>query len=226
MNTPAEDGTMTSTTSGATVRRALRRTSILLAMLLTATVGVVTLSQSAASAAPIANSVNQTAFIWNCPTGAPGCFPGPQTRVGDVRVGDPIADLCHGSFGGNLKNLVWNRTGRTGAAERTGFLYQSNLRSKSQRDSCYTGGVELTAIFEGAIQRLCPYATCGRTGSVPRDNRNWVMREFCNVDRGSVNWRLVVAYNRTTNGPLTAGFVDQSTLDDPFRRTQVNCDLI
>ncbi|MEH1125606.1 hypothetical protein [Micromonospora sp. CPCC 206061] len=82
-----------------------------------------TLSQSAASAAQIPNSVNQTAFIWNCPTGAPACFPGAQTRVGDVRVGDPIADLCHGNFNGRLKNLVWNQTGRAGAAERTGFLY-------------------------------------------------------------------------------------------------------
>jgi hypothetical protein len=225
MNGSAEHGRMTSTTS-VTARRALRRASVLLVTLLTATVGVVTVSQSAAAAAPIANSVNQTAFIWNCPTGAPACFPGPQTRVGDVRVGDPIADLCHGNFDGRLKNLIWNQTGRTGAAERTGFLYQSNLVSRTQRDSCYTGGVGLAAVFLGATQRLCPYATCGRTGSVPRDNTNWVMREFCNVDRGGVNWRLVVAYNRSTNGPLTAGFVDESALDDPFRRTQVNCDLI
>lgn len=217
---------MTTTNNRVTIRGALRRASILLAAVLSATAGVVAMSQSASSAAPISNSVNQTAFIWNCPTGATGCFPGPQTRVGDVRVGDPIADLCHGNFNGRLKNLVWNQTSRAGAAERTGFLYQETLVSKTQRDSCFTGGVQLTAIFEGATQRLCPYDTCGRTGTVPRDNTNWVMREFCNVDRDGANWRLVVAYNRTTNGPLTAGFVDESTLDDPFRRTQVNCDLI
>ncbi|MCW6006689.1 hypothetical protein K1W54_19185 [Micromonospora sp. CPCC 205371] len=217
---------MTSTISGATVHRALRRVAIVLATLLAARAGAVPLPPAAGGAAPISNSVDETAFIWNCPTGAPGCFPGPQTRVGDVRVGDPIADLCHGNFSGRLKNLVWNQTGRAGAAERTGFLYQSTLSSKSQRDSCYTSGVELTAIFLGATQRLCPYNTCGSTGRVPRDNMNWVMREFCNVDRGSVNWRLVVAYNKTTNGPLTAGFVNEAALDDPFRRTQVNCDLI
>jgi hypothetical protein len=58
------------------------------------------------------------AFVWNCPTGAPACFPGPQTRVGDVRTGDPIADLCHGNVDGRLKNLIWLSMGPRTARSR------------------------------------------------------------------------------------------------------------
>lgn len=214
------------TSANAATRRLLRRAAILVVALFAATVSAVAGSQTAASASPIANSVNQTAYIWNCPTGAPGCYPGAQTRVGDVRVGDPIADLCAGTFGGNQKNLIFNQTARSGAAERTGFLYRSTLSSKDQRDSCHTGGVGHSVVDNGANQRLCPYDSCGTTGTVPRNNGSWVLREFCFTYRSNVDWRLVVAYNTTTNGPLTAGFVRASQLDNPLNSAQYNCDFI
>lgn len=214
---------MTTSTSGAAI---LRRIPILLVALLAATVSAVTVSQPAANASPASNSVVRTAYIWNCPTGAPGCYPGAQTRVGDVRVGDPIADLCTGTFSGNQKNLIFNQTARGGAAERTGFLYRNNLFSDDVEDSCYTGGVAQSVVDRGATQRLCPYDSCGSTGTVPRNNSNWVLREFCYTFRSNVDWRLVVAYNRNTNGPLTAGFVRASQLDNPLNSAQYNCDFI
>lgn len=78
----------------------------------------------------------------------------------------------------------------------------------------------------GATQRLCPCDSCGCTGTAPRKNTNCVLREFCYTYRSNVDWRLVVAYNKNTNGPLTAGFVRASQLDDPPDSAQYNCDFI
>src|SRR6185312_14596592 len=119
-------------------QRLVRRVAVVVGGLLAMMVAVV----APAQAAPIENTVSATAFIWNCPVAAPGCFPGVQTRVGDVRVREPLRDVCTYSSGNTQQNLVFNRTTRGGAAERTGFLYRSLLNSQSQRDTCTGGGVQ------------------------------------------------------------------------------------
>jgi hypothetical protein len=222
MNAAIETRHMTSTVGGRPTNRSIQRCAVLLVALLTAMVGAFAVPGSPAYAAPIANTVTATAFIWNCPTGAPGCFPGAQTRVGDVRVNEPLTDVCTGNFGGNLKNLVWNRTTRVGAAERTGFLYRSFLRSASQTESCYTGGVFNFAEV-GTIQRLCPYFACGRVGAV-LNTSNPVLKDFCYVLSDGTEWRLIVTYDDRTRGPVTAGFIPLSELD-PFVPQQRNCRL-
>ena len=98
-------------------QRLVRRGAVIVGGMLAMTVAVV----APAQAAPIENTVSGTAFIWNCPVAAPGCFPGVQTRVGDVRVNEPLRDVCTYSSGNTQQNLVFNRTSRVGAAERTGF---------------------------------------------------------------------------------------------------------
>lgn len=225
MNAATQTRHMTATVTGTSTYRSIRRCSVLLVALLTAMVGAVAVAGSPASAAPIPNTVTATAFIWNCPTGAPGCFPGAQTRVGDVRVGDPLTDVCAGNFSGREKNLVWNRTSRGGAAERTGFLYRSFLRLNSpvnggQTDSCYTGGVFNFASV-GTIQRLCPYFACGRVGAVPNTN-NPVLKDFCYVLSDGIEWRLIVTFDDRSRGPVTAGFIPLSELN-PFVNQLNDC---
>lgn len=192
--------------------RTVRRASIFAVTLLMSLVGVVTFTGSAASAAPRINEVTQTAFIWNCPTGGPGCA-NVQTRVGDVRPAEPIADICQGAFSGREKNLIYNMTGRRGAAERTGFLYRENLQSPgAQTESCVSGGTFNNAPV-GVIQRLCPYLTCGETGRIT--SNQITLREFCDIRIDGVSWHLTVAVNPATGGPLTAGFIHADDLNNP-----------
>jgi hypothetical protein len=164
-----------------------------------------------AQAAPIQNTVSELAFIWNCPVQAPGCFPGAQTRVGDVRVNEPLLDVCTYSSGDRQQNLVFNRTSRGGAAERTGFLYRSFLNSDRQIDTCTGGGLQNSASGDVDIQRLCPYFSCGRTGDIDGFS---VLRDFCRIISDGTEWRLIVAFDNT-GGPLTAGFVPREGLN-PF----------
>lgn len=204
----------------------IRRSAITLVMLLTATVGIVALPGSAAYADPVDNRVTTTAYIWNCPTGAPGCYPGEQTRVGDVRVGDPLTDACRVTFGSREKNLVYNRTNRGGAADRTGFLYRSNLATPGyQTDSCYSAGLENRADGSDVVQRLCPYDTCGATFDFPSNYSDYRVRELCSTWISGADWHLTVAYHVATGGPLTAGFIRAEDLRDPYLPQQNDCEF-
>ncbi|HEX8628603.1 MAG TPA: hypothetical protein VF755_10585 [Catenuloplanes sp.] len=112
--------------------------------------------------------------------------------------------MCRVTTNGVAKNLIYNRTTRRGAAERTGFLHRELLASTTaQRDSCDTGGVAQAA--GGRVtQRLCPYTACGETG---RTTANHILRHFCYIAINGVDWHLTVSHVNQQNGPLTAGFV-------------------
>ncbi|MBE1489563.1 hypothetical protein [Plantactinospora soyae] len=192
------------------MRRTVRRSSVFAVTLLMAVVGMVTLTGSAASARPLNNRVTQTAFIWNCPTGTPGCS-AVQTRVGDVRTADPMTDVCRVTIAGVAKNLIYNRTARAGASLRTGFLYRSNLQSPNlQQDSCVSGG-SFNNVPGNTPQRLCPHPNCGGVATATSGQQ---LREFCSVDDEIGNiWHLTVALS-TTTGPLTAGFINRDDLNN------------
>lgn len=192
------------------MRRTLRRGAVLAVTLVLTVVGTVGLTGSAASARPLDNRVTRTAYIWNCPTGTPGCS-AVQTRVGDVRTGDPMTDVCRVTVAGVAKNLIYNRTTRTGASLRTGFLYRENLRSPAaQGDSCVTGGT-FNNVPANTPQRLCPHPNCGGVATATRSQQ---LREFCSVEDEFGNiWHLTVALS-TTTGPLTAGFINRDDLNN------------
>jgi hypothetical protein len=200
------------------MHRTIRRISILVVALLAGT-----LPGSAAYANPVYNEVTTTAYIWNCPTGAPNCYPGAQTRVGDVRVSEPLTDGCQATFGDRLMSLIFNRTGRVGAAERTGFLYRSTLKYAPGKDSCYTAGNK-NSTGPGVPQLLCPYETCGPVYTIPSNSSDYELRDICGLFRGNVDWRLTVAFNKSTRGPVTAGFIQATELDDPYTPQPRDCD--
>lgn len=203
-----------------------RRGAIILVALLAAMVGVVALPGSAAHARPKNNEVTATSYIWNCPTGAPGCYPGAQTRVGDVRVGDPLTDVCQVTFGTRRKSLVYNRTDRGGAADRTGFLYRDDFRFTPNTDNCYTAGIANAPDHAGVVQRLCPWDACGPVFRIPSNYTDWVLRDLCTTFISGKEYRLTVAYNINTRGPLTAGFVrPDEDLRTPWPPTENNCEI-
>jgi hypothetical protein len=185
-----------------------RRITVLAAATVMALAGTVTFTTSTASANPLFNSVVRTAFIWNCPTGVPSCS-AEQTRVGDIRTGDgQITDVCR--VDDNPKNLVYNRSNRTGAAKRTGFLYRENLSAPNrQTDSCTEDGVG-TSAPDGTEQLLCPFLACGGVAEHNGDNR---LRTFCYVDNDGTRFWLTTSFDPDTGGPLTAGFMDQDLMN-------------
>jgi hypothetical protein len=179
--------------------------------------GAVALTATAASADPMDNSVSRTAFIWNCPTGIPGCS-AVQTRVGDVRTTDPMTDVCTVSGAGVEKNLIYNRTGRSGASLRTGFLFRENLESQDQDESCVSGGT-FNNVPANTPQRLCPHPNCGGVATATSAQQ---LREFCFVEDELGNvWHLTVARS-TATGPLTAGFINREDLNN-FTSLQDDC---
>lgn len=179
--------------------------SLATASLIAVTVTVAT-TGSAASAVPLNNSVTATTLIFNCPTGVSGCA-AQQRRQGDARVGDPLTDVCRADT--QSFNLVYNRTTRVGAAQRTGFLARSALRSSNQGDSCVSGGhPDNTSSVTN--QLLCPFTTCGSTGVISRSTN---LRDLCFVIISGVEWRLTVALN-STGGQQTAGFIPLAELNN------------
>lgn len=191
------------------MRLLLRRITVLAATTVLALAGAVTFTTSTASATPQFNSVVRTAFIWNCPTGAPACA-AEQTRVGDIRTGDgQITDVCR--VPNIAKNLVYNRSNRTGAAKRTGFLFRENLTFPNrQLDSCTTAGVIADAPA-GTEQLLCPFLACGGVADHDAGKR---LRTFCYVDNDRTRFWLTVSFVVDTGGPLTAGFMDQNDMNN------------
>jgi hypothetical protein len=100
-------------------------------------------------------------------------------------------DISRTSAGWGAARSSWVRcrTGRVGAAERTGFLHRSLLNSDRQIDSCTGGGVLNSATGDVDIQRLCPYfGGCG-SGDPP-----W--EEFFSPSGSAVLGRSGVACRR------------------------------
>lgn len=196
-----------------------RRIMVLTVAMVMTVAGTVALTGSAASASPIFNSVRQTAFIWNCPTGVAGCS-AEQTRVGDIRTTDPMTDVCR--VNNNPLNLAYNRTNRAGAAKRTGFLYRTNLNNQNLMDSCTTGGVPASAPA-GTEQRLCPFLACG---GVAVSHANQTLRAFCSVDNDNTTFYLTVAFYGNTGGPLTAGFMDGDDMNGGGPGLLLSCETL
>ena len=143
-----------------------------------------------------------------------------QARVGDVRTVDgQITDVCR--VAGTTMNLVYNRTNRTGAADRTGFLYRSNLQQPGlQTDTCTGNGVAASAPV-GTLQLLCPYSTCGRTGDMDTGE---TMLAFCDTSISGERFLLTVLFNKNTGGPLTAGFISEDNLNGGGPLLQSDCE--